>query len=164
MIDNLKDLMDLVVLTDLADAADAVSSISDLVDAADFIDAADFMDAADAIDPFLDSDSLTMANGIDRFESSVDGMVRAEGGHEISFEASPDVDARNAAKSNLIDKLQSDYIYTSNLYTDNLWGGLDYDSGKKVYDAINKARDCNNISGDEYNKLVALLKKACHTQ
>ena len=43
------------------------------------------IDDIDAVDPFLDSDSLSMSNDIDGLESSVDGMERAEGGHEISF-------------------------------------------------------------------------------
>lgn len=85
-------------------------------------------------------------------------------GHDISFGASPDVDARNVAKSTLISKLSSNHIYTSSLYTDRLWGGLDPYSGDKVYDAINDARDHHNISASVYNELMALLKKACHSQ
>lgn len=85
-------------------------------------------------------------------------------GHDISFGASPDVDARNVAKSTLISKLSSNHIYTSNLYTDRLWGGLDSYSGDKVYDAINDARDHQRISASVYNELMALLKKACHSQ
>lgn len=85
-------------------------------------------------------------------------------GHDISFGAAPDVDARNLAKSTLISKLSSNHICTSNLYTDRLWGGLDYYSGDKVYDAINDARDNNRISETVYRELMSLLKKACHTQ
>ena len=85
-------------------------------------------------------------------------------GHDISFGASPDVDARNVAKSTLISKLNSNHIYTSSLYTDRLWGGLDSYSGDKVYDAINDARDHQRISDSVYNELMALLKKACHSQ
>ena len=85
-------------------------------------------------------------------------------GHDISFGASPDVDARNVAKSTLISKLNSNHIYTSSLYTDRLWGGLDSYSGDKVYDAINDARDHQRISASVYNELMALLKKACHSQ
>lgn len=86
------------------------------------------------------------------------------GGHDISFGAAPDVDARNVAKSALIDKLDTNHIYTSSLTTDDLWGGLDSYSGDKVYDAINSARDNNRISDTVYKELMALLKKACHTQ
>ena len=85
-------------------------------------------------------------------------------GHEISFGASSDVDARNVAKSTLISKLSSNHINTSSLYTDRLWGGLDSYSGGKVYDAINDARDNQKISSSVYNELMALLKKACHSQ
>ena len=85
-------------------------------------------------------------------------------GHDIAFGASADVDARNAAKSTLISKLSSNHIYTSSLYTDRLWGGLDSYSGDKVYDAINDARDNQRISSSVYNELMALLKKACHSQ
>ena len=83
---------------------------------------------------------------------------------DISFGAAPDVDARNVAKSALIDKLDTNHIYTSSLTTDDLWGGLDSYSGDKVYDAINSARDNNRISDTVYRELMALLKKACHTQ
>ena len=85
-------------------------------------------------------------------------------GHDISFGAAADVDARNVAKSTLISKLSSNHIYTSSLYTDRLWGGLDSYSGDKVYDAINDARDHQRISASVYNELMALLKKACHSQ
>lgn len=85
-------------------------------------------------------------------------------GHDISFCAAPDVDARNLAKSTLISKLSSNHIYASNLHTDRSWGGLDSYSGDKVYDAINNARDNQRISVSVYNELMALLKKACHSQ
>lgn len=85
-------------------------------------------------------------------------------GHDISFGAASDVDARNMAKSTLITKLGTFHIYPGYLTTDSLWGGLDSYSGDKVYDAINNARDHNNISDSVYRELIALLKKACHTQ
>lgn len=85
-------------------------------------------------------------------------------GHDIAFGAAPDVDARNLAKSTLITKLSANHIYTSSLYTDSLWGGLDSYSGDRVYDAINDARDNNRITDSVYKDLIALLKKACHTQ
>ena len=85
-------------------------------------------------------------------------------GYDISFGAAPDVDARNLAKSTLITKLNTNHIYTTNLGTDNLWGGLDSYSGNKVYDAINDARDHGRISDSVYKDLIKLLKKACHTQ
>ena len=53
---------------------------------------------------------------------------------------------------------------TTNLSTDNLWGGLDSYSGDKVYDAINDARDPGRISDSVFKDLIKLLKKACHTQ
>ena len=85
-------------------------------------------------------------------------------GYEISFGASADVDARNTAKSTLLDKLSNNKIYISQIYTDKLWGGLDSYSGDKVYDAINTARDNGKISSNVYNQLMLLLKKACHSQ
>ena len=85
-------------------------------------------------------------------------------GHDIAFGAAYDVDARNMAKSTLLSKLSTNHIYTSNLYTDKLWGGLDSYSGDKVYDAINSARDSNKISDSVYRELTALLKKVCHSQ
>ena len=85
-------------------------------------------------------------------------------GHDITFGAAPDVDARNMAKSTLITKLGTYHIYPGNLSTDSLCGGLDSYSGDKVYDAINYARDHNNISDSVYRELMTLLKKACHTQ
>ena len=96
------------------------------------------------------------ADGVDGHSSNY--------GHDISFGAASDVDARNLAKSTLISKLNSNHIYTSSLYTDRLWGGLDSYSGDKVYDAINDARDNQRISSSVYNELMALLKKACHSQ
>lgn len=85
-------------------------------------------------------------------------------GHEIAFGAAPDVDARNLAKSSLITELSTNHIYTGNLTTDGSWGGLDSYSGEKVYNAINDARDNNRISDSVFNDLIALLKKACHSQ
>ena len=96
------------------------------------------------------------ADGVDGHSSNY--------GHDIAFGASADVDARNAAKSALISKLSSNHIYTSSLYTDRLWGGLDSYSGDKVYNAINDARDNQKISASVYNELMTLLKKACHSQ
>lgn len=85
-------------------------------------------------------------------------------GYDISFGAALDVDARNLAKSELITQLNTNHIYTTNLSTDNLWGGLDSYSGNKVYDAINDARDHGQINDSVYKDLIKLLKKACHTQ
>lgn len=97
----------------------------------------------------------------DTDEANVDGN---NCGQEITFGASPDVDARNLAKSSLETKLSSHRIYTNTLYTDKFWGGLDAYSGSKVYDAINTARDNNKISDSVFIELMSLLKKACHTQ
>jgi hypothetical protein len=85
-------------------------------------------------------------------------------GHEITFQAAPDVDARNLAKSNLLDKLRIHGIHVYNVDTDKLWGGLDSSSGNKVYSAINDARDSGKISSSLYSDLIKLLKKACHSQ
>ena len=93
-----------------------------------------------------------------------DCLHEAGHGYDISFGAAPDVDARNLAKSALITKLNANHIYTTNLCTDNLWGGLDSYSGDKVYDAINDARDHGRISDSVYKDLIKSLKKACHTQ
>ena len=93
-----------------------------------------------------------------------DGLHDTSYGYDISFGAAPDVDARNFAKSALITQLNTTHIYTTNLCTDNLWGGLDSESGDKVYDAIKDARDHGRISNSVYKDLIKLLKKACHTQ
>lgn len=85
-------------------------------------------------------------------------------GYDVSFGAAPDVDARNLAKSALITKLSANHIYTTNLATDTLWGGLDDYSGDKVYDAINDARVQGRITDSVYRDLIKLLKRACHTQ
>ena len=104
-------------------------------------------------------EAMKVAMGID----GVDGQ-NSNYGHDITFGAAPDVDARNMAKSTLITRLSTNHINTSSLTTDRLWGGLDSYSGNKVYDAINNARDNNRISESVYKELMALLKKACHTQ
>ena len=93
-----------------------------------------------------------------------EGLHDTSHGYDISFGATPDMDARNLAKSALITQLNTNHIYTTNLCTDNLWGGLDSYSGDKVYDAINEARDHGRISDSVYKDLIKLLKKACHTQ
>ena len=85
-------------------------------------------------------------------------------GYDVSFGAAPDVDARNLAKSALITKLSANHIYTTNLATDTLWGGLDDYSGDKVYDAINDTRVQGRITDSVYRDLIKLLKQACHTQ
>ena len=85
-------------------------------------------------------------------------------GYEISFGASQSVDARNLAKSDLLDELSSHRIGVSRLSSDSLWGGLDSYSGDKVYNAINEARDNGRISASVYKELLSLLKKACHSQ
>lgn len=109
----------------------------------------------------------------DEIEEALKAALEADGGttdhilnygHDISFGAASDVDARNLAKSSLLDKLGSNHIYTSSLSTDDYWGGLDTYSGDKVYDAINDARDDGRISDSVYKELMSLLKKACHTQ
>lgn len=96
--------------------------------------------------------------------STNEGLHHAGQEYDVSFGAAPDVDARNLAKSALITKLNTNHIYTTNLSTDNLWGGLDSYSGDKVYDAINDARDHGRINDSVYKDLIKSLKKACHTQ
>ena len=108
----------------------------------------------------------------DEIKEAVNAAMDADGvnghcsnyGHDIAFGASYDVDACNLAKSTLLTKLSANHIYTSNLYTDKVWGGLDSYSGNKVYDAINSSRDSNSISESVYRELITLLKKACHYQ
>lgn len=89
----------------------------------------------------------------------------ADHGYDVSFCGSPDVDARNLAKSSLLAKMSSYHIHTTTpVTTDSTWGGLDYYSGNQVAHAINAARDNGMISDSVYKDLLALLKKACHTQ
>lgn len=109
---------------------------------------------------------LTQYSSEDIEEAMRSALETSENTHgcEISFGASPDVDARNTDKSTLLDKLSNNRIYVSQIYTDKLWGGLDSYSGDKVYDAINSARDNGKISSTVYNELISLLKKACHSQ
>lgn len=106
MIDVLKDLMD---LADLADAADAASSLSDLADLADVADlsdladvadATDLMDAADVFDPFLNSESLTMANDIDGLDYNFESMTSIDHSN-VSFEGK---------QPNIYDKHTADFL------------------------------------------------------
>lgn len=83
-------------------------------------------------------------------------------GHDIPFNGSPDVEARNLEKSKLLSKLNINRITTSRLYTDKLWGGLDLGSAKEVENAINSARDHGSISHSEYSDLMEQLRKARH--
>lgn len=99
-------------------------------------------------------------------EEAIQSAAASDTSHayEVSFGASYDVDARNLAKSQLLDQLNYNRIYVTSVSTDNLWGGIDSYSGDKIYDAINEARDDGKISDTIYRKLIALLKKACHSQ
>ena len=81
---------------------------------------------------------------------------------EISFTGSQE---RDLASSKLQQELSSCGIYVSGqIYSDSLWGGLDNYSGKLVHNNINEARNSNRITDAEYNKLIGMLKKACHHQ
>lgn len=84
-------------------------------------------------------------------------------GSLISFCGSYDMEKRDKAKSLLIDKLQEYYIYYSNIYSDNVWGGLDEYSGRIIKDSIDRARNNSQISNSVYNELMRLLKEACHS-
>lgn len=84
--------------------------------------------------------------------------------NEISFTGSQETE-RDLASSKLQQELSSCGIYISGrIYSDNLWGGLDSYSGKLVHNKINEARNANRITDAEYNKLIGMLKKACHHQ
>ena len=83
---------------------------------------------------------------------------------EISFTSSQETE-RDLASSKLQQELSSCGIYVSGqIYSDSLWGGLNNYSGKLVHDKINEARNANRITDEEYNKLIGMLKKACHHQ
>ena len=83
---------------------------------------------------------------------------------EISFTGSQETE-RDLASSKLQQELSSCGIYVSGqIYSDSLWGGLNNYSGKLVHDKINEARNANRITDAEYNKLIGMLKKACHHQ
>lgn len=83
---------------------------------------------------------------------------------EISFTGSQETE-RDLASSKLQQELSSCGIYVSGqIYSDSLWGGLDSYSGNLVHNKINEARNANRITDAEYNKLIGMLKKACHHQ
>lgn len=83
---------------------------------------------------------------------------------EISFTGNQETE-RDLASSKLQQELSSCGIYISGqIYSDSLWGGLDNYSGNLVHNKINEARNANRISDAEYNKLIGMLKKACHHQ
>ena len=83
---------------------------------------------------------------------------------EISFTGSQETE-RDLASSKLQQELSSCGIYVSgHIYSESLWGGLDNYSGKLVHNNINEARNSNRITDAEYNKLIGMLKKACHHQ
>ena len=83
---------------------------------------------------------------------------------EISFTGTQETE-RDLASSKLQQELSSCGIYVSGqIYSDSLWGGLNNYSGKLVHDKINEARNANRITDEEYNKLIGMLKKACHHQ
>ena len=83
---------------------------------------------------------------------------------EISFTGNQETE-RDLASSKLQQELSSCGIYISGqIYSDSLWGGLDNYSGNLVHNKINEARNANRINDAEYNKLIGMLKKACHHQ
>lgn len=87
-----------------------------------------------------------------------------EKSNEIPFIGSQETE-RDLASSKLQQELSSCGIYISGqIYSDSLWGGLDSYSGNLVHNKINETRNANRISDAEYNKLIEMLKKACHYQ
>jgi hypothetical protein len=87
-----------------------------------------------------------------------------EKSNEISFTGSQETE-RDLASSKLQQELSSCGIYVSGqIYSDSLWGGIDSYSGNLVHNKINEARNANRITDAEYNKLIGMLKKACHHQ
>lgn len=87
-----------------------------------------------------------------------------EKSNEISFTGRQETE-RDLASSKLQQELSSCGIYISGqIYSDNVWGGLNNYSGKLVHDKINEARNANSITDVEYKKLIGLLKKACYHQ
>lgn len=90
--------------------------------------------------------------------------ISLEKSKEISFTGSQETE-RDLASSKLQQELSSCGIYVSGqIYSDSLWGGLDSYSGNLVHNIINEARNANRITDAEYNKLIGMLKKACHHQ
>ena len=90
--------------------------------------------------------------------------ISLEKSKEISFTGSQETE-RDLASSKLQQELSSCGIYVSGqIYSDSLWGGLDSYSGNLVHNKINEARNANRITDAEYNKLIGMLKKACHNQ
>lgn len=88
----------------------------------------------------------------------------SEKSNEIAFTGSQETE-RDLASSKLQQELSSCGIYISGqIYSDSLWGGLDSYSGNLVRYKINEARNANRITDTEYNKLIGMLKKACHHQ
>ena len=104
------------------------------------------------------------ADVVSKLEDAGDGKRGSVSflGKQFSYESANDT--RDIAKSELLSALSSNHIYPGSVYTDKLWGGLDYYSGNKVRDAINKARDNGSISDTTYKRLMQMLKKACHHQ
>lgn len=87
-----------------------------------------------------------------------------EKSNEISFTGGQETE-RDLASSKLQQELSSCGIYISGqIYSDNVWGGLNNYSGNLVRDKINEARNANSITDAEYKKLIVLLKKACYHQ
>ncbi len=71
-------------------------------------------------------------------------------------------EARDNAKSVLIDMLSSNHIPTWGLASDTLWGGLDSLSATTVRNRINNARTSSQISDKVFNDLINQLNKASH--
>ncbi len=87
-----------------------------------------------------------------------------EKSNEISFTGSQETE-RDLASSKLQQELSSCGIYISGqIYSNNVWGGLNSYSGKLVHDKINEARNANSITDAEYKKLIGLLNKAFYHQ
>ena len=82
----------------------------------------------------------------------------------INFTGSAETQ-RYLASSKLQAELKSCGIYVSGaIYSDKLWGGLDSYSGRMIHDKINDARNADRITDSQYQKLISMLKQACHYQ
>ena len=87
-----------------------------------------------------------------------------EKSNEISFTGNQETE-RDLALSKLQQELSFCSIYINGqIYSDSLWGGLDSYSGNLIHNKINEARNANRITDAEYNKLIGMLKEACHHQ
>lgn len=139
-----------------------LQQLAEIFENGDHLDSAGYEDIISSLGD-LDLSQYTVEEIQEALDAAFDSP-EPDGGNEITFGAAPDVDARNMAKSSLLDKLSVHGIHVYNVNTDKLWGGLDASSGNKVYSAINEARDNGKITSTLYSELIKLLKKSCHHQ